>query len=143
MIGELRFEIMLGLLAMFAVGFADLTRRRGLMVGANPFAFFLIESLFQVGFVLAAAFLLQGGLKFTGATLTYAPISGFLIFVGIVSLLVALQSAEANRIVPIARLGLVVTFVFATLLLGERLTISRVLGVALAAGAVVLLSLDF
>jgi transporter family protein len=139
---SIRPEILLGLLAMFAIGFADLTRRRGLVSGGSPFAYFLLESIFQVAFVIFAAFFLQGGFQFTRATLTYAPISGFLIFVGIVSLLVALERIEANRIVPIARLGLVVTFVFATLLFGERLTTSRMVGVFLAGVAVVLLSLD-
>lgn len=142
MLPSIRFEVLLGVLAMFAIGFADLTRRRGMIEGGNPVTFFLIESIFQVGFVVVAAFLFQGGFKFTRATLAYAPVSGFLIFVGIVSLLLALERVEANRIVPIARLGLVVTFVFTTLLLGERLTVSRVAGVILAAAAVVLLSLD-
>lgn len=138
----MRNEVLFALFGMFAVGVADLLRRRGLISGGSPVTYMAIESGFIALFSFVALLLLEGKPTFTRDILTFPPASGFLIFAGILALLFALSTGEANRIVPITRLGFVVTFLLATFVFGESLTVSKGIGVVLAAGAIILLSLN-
>lgn len=136
----MRNEVLFALFGMFAVGVADLLRRRGLISGGSPVTYMAIESGFIALFSFIALLLLEGKPTLTRDILTFPPASGFLIFAGILALLFALSTGEANRFVPITRLGFVVTFLLATFVFGESLTVSKGIGVVLAAGAIILLS---
>ena len=138
----MRNEVLLAVFGMFAVGVADLLRRRGLVTGGSPITYMAIESGFIALFSFAALILLEGKPVLSKGIITFSPVSGFLIFVGILALLMALSTGEANRFVPITRLGFVVTFLLATFVFGESLTVSKAIGVILAAAAVILLSLN-
>src|SRR3972149_4423208 len=138
----LRHEVLLAVFGMFAVGVADLLRRRGVMSGGSPVTYMAIESGFITLFSFIALLVLEGKPVVTGAIITFSPASGFLIFAGILALMFALSTGEASRLVPITRMGFVVTFLLATFVLGESLSLSKGIGVVLAATAIVLLSLD-
>jgi uncharacterized membrane protein len=139
----MRQELLLAVFGMVAVGVADVLRRRGLMLGGSPATYMAIESGFIAVFSFIAVLLLERKLDLTRGVVTYSPVTGFLIFAGILALLIALSTGEANRYVPITRLGFVVTVLLSTLVFGESMTLSKGLGAALAVGAVILLSLDF
>jgi uncharacterized membrane protein len=72
----------------------------------------------------------------------FSPVTAFLVFAGILARLFALSTGEASRFAPITRLGFVVTFLLAVFVFGEKLTVPKGVGVLLAVGAVILLSLD-
>jgi len=138
-----RNEVLLAIFGMFAIGVADLLRRRGVVSGGSSVTYMAIESGFITLFSFIALLLLEGKPNLTKGIITFSPASGFLVFAGILALLLALSTGEANRYVPITRMGFVVTFLLATFIFGESLTLSRGIGVALAVAAVILLSLDF
>lgn len=134
---------MLALFGMVSVGLADVLRRRGLISGGSPATYMAMEAAFIALFSFVAMLLLEGGARVSKDVLAFSPFSGLLIFAGILALLFALSTGEASRYAPITRLGFVVTFLVATFVFGESLTVSKGVGVVLAVGAVVLLSLDF
>ena len=102
-----------------------------------------VESSFLALYSIVALLLLERKPTLTSGIISFSPLSGLLIFAGILALLFALSGGEANRFVPITRMGFVVTFLLATFVFGESLTLSKALGVVLAALAVILLSVDF
>jgi len=137
-----RNEVLFALFGMFAVGLADLFRRRGLISGGSPVTYMAMESSFIAAFSIAALLVLEGRLHLRRDVLLFSPASGFFIFIGILGLLFALTTGQASRFVPITRMGFVVTFLLATILFGESVTPSKLAGVVLAAAAVILLSVD-
>jgi len=139
----MRNELMFAIFGMIAVGVADLLRRRGLVSGGSPVTYMAVESSFLALFSIIALLVLERRPTITSGILTFSPMSGLLIFAGILALLFALSDGEANRFVPITRMGFVVTFLLATFVFGESITLPKALGVVLAALAVILLSVDF
>lgn len=101
-----------------------------------------IETVFIALFSFIAMLILERVPHLNKDILVFSPATGFLVFAGILALLIALSTGEASRYAPITRLGFVVTFLLAVFVFGEKLTVSKGVGVLLAAGAVVLLSLD-
>ncbi|OYT56835.1 MAG: hypothetical protein DRO96_02555 [Candidatus Aenigmatarchaeota archaeon] len=63
-----------------------------------------------------------------------------LAIVGMTSFILAIQSGKVAVVTPIRNMSLIVTVIIAVLFLGEKLTIMKMLGVALGAIALVLLS---
>ena len=110
--------------------------------GGSPVTYMAVESGFIALFSFIALLVVEGKLTLTKGIVTFSSASGFLIFAGILALLFALTTGEANRFVPITRLGFVVTFLLATFVFGESLTIFKGIGVTLAVVAVILLSLN-
>jgi len=138
----LRNEVLLALFGMVSVGVADVLRRRGLISGGSPVTYMAIETAFIALFSFVAMLVLEGRPNLNKDVAMFSPVSGLLIFAGILALLIALSTGEASRYAPITRLGFVVTFLLAVFVFGESLTFTKAVGVALGAGAVILLSLD-
>lgn len=138
----MRNEVLLALFGMVCVGVADVLRRRGLISGGSPVTYMAIETAFIALFSFVAMLILEGRPNVNKDIAMYSPLTGLLIFAGILALLIALSTGEASRYVPITRLGFVVTFLLAVFVFGESLTLTKAVGVGLAAGAVILLSLD-
>lgn len=138
-----RNEVLLALFGMISVGVADVLRRRGLISSGSPVTYMAIETGFIALFSFVAMLILEGGPNVNRDVAMFSPVTGFLVFAGILSLLIALSTGEASRYAPITRLGFVVTFLLAVFVFGEKLTLPKGIGVVLAAGAAVLLSLDF
>ena len=79
-------------------------------------------------------------LKVTGTLLKYSLIVGFSIFLGTFLALLALKTGNASVVVPIARMGFVVTSICAFLFLREKLTLEKSLGILFAVVSLILLS---
>ncbi len=126
--------------AMVFIGMTDLVRRRGMSAGGSPASYLAIESIVLAAFAIVVAFARDGGLNLSGEVLSFAPLSALFIGIGIVFFLTGLGAGEATRVAPLGRMGFVVTFILAALLLGESVTLTKALGVALAVGAAILLS---
>ena len=138
----MRNEVLFAIFGMVMVGVADVLRRRGLISGGSPVTYMAIETAFIALFSFVAMLVLEGKPNLNKDVVTFSPVTALLIFAGILALLIALSTGEASRYAPITRLGFVVTFLLAVFVFGERLTVTKMVGVAMAAGAVVLLSLD-
>jgi len=61
--------------------------------------------------------------------------------VGMTSFVIAIQTGKVAIVTPIRNMSLIVTVIIAVLFLGEKITIMKMLGVALGAIALVLLSI--
>jgi len=138
-----RNEVLLAIFGMVSVGVADVLRRRGLISGGSPVTCMAIETGFMPLFSFIAVFLLEGRPNLNRNIAVFSPVTGFLIFAGILALLIAVSTGEASQHAPITRLSFVLTFLLAIFVFGETLTISKAVGVVLAVGAIALLSLDF
>jgi transporter family protein len=135
-----KFEVIFGLIALIVWGISDFIRKRASMEGIEPTSFLVIESLTVASLSIILSLAFGKGLEFNKPVLTYAPICGILATIALISLLVGLSKGEASTIVPIARLGFVLTFSIAIFTLGEQITLQKVLGIVFAVLAVILLS---
>ncbi len=97
--------------------------------------------LFAWGIVLA-----QGTYKQLGSiskfSLIFLVLSGFATCLSWLFYFRALQLGEASKIAPIDKMSLVMTVIFAVLVLGEKLTWMKIAGVLLMTGGVLLISLS-
>lgn len=128
-------EVLLAVFGMVSVGVADVLRSRGLTSGGSPATYFAIETGFVALLSVIAVFLLEGTPNLTRGVMISSPISGILIFAG------TLDGSDHRGSKPI-RTDHSAQF-WATLVFGESLTLSKGVGVLMAVGAVILLSLDF
>ncbi len=137
----IRPDLLFALIAFVGIGVTDFIRKKGSLEGAQPSQYLLVETLVLLGFVGAFSLLTAGpSLSPKGPVLTFAPISAVTIGIGLIALLYGLQHGQGSVVIPISRLGLSLATVLSILFLGEPLTVTKALGIALAVGAVVLLS---
>ncbi len=114
--------------------------KSAMTAGISPASLLIMQS--PVVVITSAIINLKGGtLKVDSTILRHAPWCGMLLFISQLLLLLSLQWGEASINVPIVHLSFVVTGALAVLLLGERPTGRKLLGVALAALTVVVFSL--
>lgn len=133
---------MFALVAFVGIGLTDFIRKKGSLEGAQPAQYLLLETLVLLGFVGAFALITTGpDLRPNGPVMVYAPLSAFTIGVGLLALLHGLQHGQGSVVIPISRLGLSLASVLSVLLLGEPVTLTKALGIALAVAAVLLLSM--
>ncbi|MEM0375479.1 MAG: EamA family transporter [Nitrososphaerota archaeon] len=138
----LRPDLMFALVAFVGIGLTDFIRKKGSVEGAQPAQYLLLETLILLGFVGAFALLTTGpDFMPNRAAAMYAPISAITIGVGLLALLHGLQHGQGSVVIPISRLGLSLASILSILLLGEPVTLTKALGIALAAVAVLLLSM--
>jgi uncharacterized membrane protein len=132
--------ILFALAAMVLFGLVDFFFKKAINQGIHGEAL-----LFYSMLIAAAAFGLLSlvrsvSLKPDGPLTGYSLLIGVLMFIGTISLLAALKTGDASIVVPIGRLGFVVTAVCAFIFLGEILTIYKGLGILAAVIAIILLS---
>ncbi|MDI6806952.1 MAG: EamA family transporter [Candidatus Aenigmarchaeota archaeon] len=72
---------------------------------------------------------------------SYGLIGGLLWGFSVASLLIALSKADVSRVIPIASLSGSFAAVIGILILGESITLSKVLGIILSTLAIILLSI--
>jgi len=116
---SVRNEVLLAISAMVSVGVADVLRRRGLISGGSPVTCMTIETGFMAFFSFIAVFLLEGRLNLNRDIAVFSPVTGFLIFAGILALLIAVSTSEASQYAPITRLSFVSTFLLAIFVFGD------------------------
>jgi uncharacterized membrane protein len=130
--------VLFALLSMALVGAADFVYKRAALAGAAPSSFMLVQSWFFGATALVFA-LLTGTLRFHPALLL-GPVAALTVFTGARTFLMSLRDGEASVNTPIFRLSFVVTVALAILFLGERLTLRKVGGFALAAASILVLT---
>lgn len=92
-----------------------------------------------VGLVLAVAFRVRIGL---GRGHAFAAISGLCASSGLVFLFLALQHADAGKVVPITAAYPVLTAIIAAVALREKLTALRIVGTLLVVAGIALIGMD-
>jgi transporter family protein len=130
--------VLFALVSMVLVGVGDFVYKRAAVAGAVPSSFLLVQSWFfgATAFVFG---LLTGTLRYHPA-LWLGPAAALTVFAGARMFLHSLRHGEATVNTPIFRLSFVITVALAILFLGERLTPRKLLGFALAAAAILLLT---
>ena len=117
-----------------------LVYKAAMLAGITPSSLLVVQAplvlLTSAGLALTA-----GPVKVDGAVLRNAPWCGVLLLSSMFLLLLSLQQGEASINVPIVQLSFVFTSALAVLLLGERLTLGKALGIAMATLAVVVFGL--
>ena len=132
--------IVLALGAMVLMGVMDFLLKKSIMAGVDIYAvsffvYFLMAILFGVYCRWKKV-----PLKVTGSLLKYSFIVGLSIFLGTFLAMLALKSGNASIVVPIARMGFVVTSICAFLFLREKITLEKGLGIFFAVVSLILLS---
>ncbi len=137
---SLKLAAALALVAMLTIGTKGLLYKVGVSDGAPPATFALVQSLTFLPIAAVYALHVDGGLSIDRLTLRHAPYNGVLTALASVFLLMSLEEGDASVSVPISQLCFVVTAVLAVLVLKERVTITKVLGILAAVAAVLVLS---
>ncbi len=133
--------ILLALATMVLIGVSDFLLKKGIAAGIDinvlAFYFYLATGVF---FAIFCA-IKRKSLKINKTLFKYSLLIGLLLFVGTFSGLIALKSGNASVIIPIVRMGFVVTAICAFVFLKEKITFSKGLGLFFAALSLVLLSM--
>jgi transporter family protein len=132
--------IILAAITMFCYGFADLLAKKLIKGGINPVIVLFYTWTVSTIMIGIYAFIRGYSLKPGKVLLAYSPLLGSIVFAGSVSLFYALKLGEASVVVPIGRLGLVVTAIFSMLLLNEEVTFTKIAGVSCAVLAIIFLT---
>lgn len=131
--------LLLSLASMTLVGTADLLARRATLRGVATASFMLLQSWFfgPTAFAWAVA---TGSVRWSPGVLV-GPGAGVLAFVATYAFLRSLQApgAQVSVNASIYRLNLAVTAVLAIVVLGEAVTLPKVIGLLLAVAAVLML----
>ena len=133
--------ILLAIGTLVALGVADylrtaaVSRRR-----VDNMSFMVVEASVWI-VVLVAAMLLRGkGFSMSPKLIGLPAITGLISVCGILALMTALGMEDGSKVVPIGRLGLILTAVLSIIILREPLTATKLAGLGFGAYAVVLLS---
>jgi len=133
--------IVLVLMASIFRGLMGFFYKVGAMHGVDTNSFLLINALFWLIGGPIYSVITEKNLAINKSIILYGIASGLLV-VGIASfLLLSVKYGEAIVAVPIAQLSFVVTMVLSVVLLKERVTPYKTLGIICAAGAIVSLAL--
>ncbi len=136
-----RTDVLLALVAFFCLGFTDFIRKKGTVEGANPVGYIFVETAVLLTITIFVAIFLEGGLPQVGkGSIPYALFSGVTIAIALVALMFGLRVGEGSVVIPISRLGLALATLLSLFLLSEPVTWTKALGIAMAVGAIFLLS---
>ena len=137
-----RLSLIRVLAATFSFGIANFCYKLGVMHGATPAT--MVVSQAAAFFPLATAFGYVAERKFDPPTATwpYAACAALLLAVGFMLMATSLVTGQASVLVPVAQMGFVITAAAGILLLGERTSARRIVGLVTAVGALVCLALS-
>ena len=132
--------IFAAIIAMFCYGIADFFLKKGIDSGVNG-----VKLMFYVWLMLTILFgfslyFKSVSFKITKNLLVYGIPSGIFVFFGAIAIVYALKFGDASVVIPISRLGLVVTAILAFVFLSEEITINKVVGIIFASLAIVFLT---
>ena len=125
------------LVAMVCFGAADLVYKRAAAQGVAARHFLMVQAWFFSPAVTLYA-IATGTLEFNAAA-WWGALAGFVAFVGFYNFARSLSTGSVSRNAPIFRLNFTLTVALAVVILGERLTPAKLLGLVLAFAAVWLL----
>ncbi len=125
------------LAAMVCIGLADLVYKRAATQGVQPIHFLMVQGLFFGPAIVAYAW--ATGVLYAPPGFEWGMAAGFFIYIALYNFARSLASGAVSIVAPIFRLNFVLTAAFAIVVLGEPLTLNKVIGLALALAAVWLL----
>ena len=114
--------------------------KAGSLAAIDPQLMMLMSAL---GFVVVGAVyarLWEGRLRLTAPKLGYGAVTGTLLFLVANLVMLAVQHGEASIVVPIANMSFMASLALSVLLGMERLTWRKLLAIALAAAAIIVLA---
>lgn len=129
------FEFAIAAMVLFGTG--DVIYKRGMIAGAVPHQFMILQSWVFLSTVIASG-LLAGSLVFSAGML-WGCLTGLFMWLGFYNFAMSLRTGSVSVNAPIFRLSFVITAVLAIAVLGEPLTRWKILGGVLAFAAVCLL----
>ncbi len=130
--------VVLALGAMMCLGLSDILNKRAMLAGVRRTEFLVVQSAF---FIVTTLVLLPvlGGISWS-PYLGLAAVCGLVTFGSYWSVLRALELGEATVVTPIYRMSFAWAVVLAVLVLGEEVTVRRLLGLLLVFAALLLLT---
>lgn len=132
-------SVVLAIGSMVLAGLSDFLYKRAQLRGIRPGSYLVVQSAcFNVTSAVLA--LLTDGLIVDWTTVGYALPAALVLFSAYYLFLRSLRGGDLTVNVPIFRLSFVVTAILAALLLGERLSVIRLLAIGLAALGVLALA---
>jgi len=132
--------IFLALISMFFMGVVDFLFKKAITAGIHIYAISFYGYLLMAILFGTYCLLKKVPLKINKSLAQYSIIVGLSIFLGTFLALFALKAGNASVIVPMVRMGFVVTAICAFLFLKEKITLEKGLGILFAVAALVLLS---
>jgi transporter family protein len=132
--------IFLALISMVFMGLVDFLLKKAIAAGVHIYAISFFVYLLMAIFFGTYCLLKKVPLKINKSLVKYSILAGLFIFIGTFLALFALKAGNASVIVPIVRMGFVVTAICAVLFLKEKITLEKGLGILFAVAALVLLS---
>jgi drug/metabolite transporter (DMT)-like permease len=125
------------LAAMVCIGLADLVYKRAASVGVQPTHFLMVQGVFFAPAIVFYAWATD--VLFAPPGFEWGMAAGFFIYIALYNFAKSLASGAVSIVAPIFRLNFVLTAAFAIVVLGERITPNKIIGLALALMAVWLL----
>lgn len=131
----------LAVIVMVVMGVVDFLMKKAIASGVD-FLILTFFIYFSAGILFGFFCLVKKApLKMKKNLLKYPVIIGLLTYAGTYFILIALESGNASVVIPIVRMGFVVTAICAFIFLHEKITLQKGLGLLCAAISIVLLSL--
>ncbi len=132
--------VLLALIAMVFIGLFDFTVKRGIVAGADVNALMFYSFLASSVFYGITCKLQKVSFQMNKILWKYSLIAGFLFFFASFSIMTGLKYGDASIIIPIARMGFVVTSICAFIILKEKLSLQKGLGILCAIISLLLLT---
>ncbi|MCP4221427.1 MAG: EamA family transporter [bacterium] len=126
--------------SMVLFGLADFIYKKAFDQGVNAIVIYFYSMVISTGFFGVLCIARSVSIQFSGNLPVYSIGLGILIFAAVVFGMEALKIGDASIVVPITRMGFIITAILAFIFLGEELTVTRGLGILSAVGAILLLS---
>jgi uncharacterized membrane protein len=132
---------LLALIVMVVMGVVDFLMKKAIASGVD-FITLTFCIYFSAGIIFGIFCLIKKvPLKMKKNLVKYPVIIGLLTYAGTYFILIALKGGNASVVIPIVRMGFVVTAICAFIFLREKVTPEKALGLLCAAISLVLLSL--
>lgn len=125
------------LAAMICIGLADFVYKRAASRGVRAIHFLMVQGLFFGPAIVLYAW--ATSVLYTPPGFGWGMAAGFFIYIALYHFAVSLASGAVSVVAPIFRLNFVLTAAFAIVVLGEPLTVNKIIGLTAALAAVWLL----
>lgn len=127
-------EIFYALICLVCLGLSDFLYRFGQRYDLRPAPFMLLQNLAYI--CCACLFGVFNQQLSWNTGLIYGVANGWLAFFAFLFVLLALARGEIIRLVPLIRLNFAITAALTIVFLGESINLSRIIGLALCAAAI-------
>lgn len=128
------------LVATVAVGIANFLYTLGLRAGATPGSLIVVQAAVVISLATGFVARIDGRIRPAGPVLRYAPLAAIVLALAFAFMVEAMARGQASIAVPIAQMGFVVTALLGFVVLGERFTARKGVGIVAALAALACLA---